>query len=716
MLTSHQQEVIERLANDLRSIAVDVRSPPPAFARSATFEGVAVDAKSVAVDGINGKRPLSHVIARIVTDLFSIHTRFDTFAADTTATQHAIKDEAARIAASCDDSIKSLSGTVQEHIREKEEVQRTQIQALERDLRAAQGQLDSCVLGLDEARAERESLRSSFERTVMDQDADLRKMIKELQQEQAAVRELLSRSLSVMDQRSDDLESRVAMVDAAHKQAAIGLFRQRVTGDLRRWYFRQFRRIVEFSRKRRQKRHLCDTLIQRFARWRERNAYWALQEYARLRHKQRTQLRIEEARRRHVKALLLTMDGARRRNVFRQWRLWFMGKISLRKERASGLLKAASILQQTVRKCSLGFWFSLLALNRRQKREGRLRARRSECVQMLTQKGSRMRAFHKLKRWRKLRQHHKRKLQSVQQLFADSTVVLRRTYFGTLLRWRAMLVKKRRMRGIASHLLSGTESLRKRFWYMKWKEARQADVQRKIRVRLAGLLETRLPKQIRKEYFARLADYRLARRGWQREARRKLNVAERLGAKANQYSARYYFCRWRDRAQRIVLCRVAGKVEVLQVRTDTMWTQLEYSQRTVGNTNTCVQRLVDRLVVVDDSLDRLDKNKASRRELQAFVDNTALIEAPEHLRPPPTLPLHPVQIASVAQDDLDPKRIPALTVSGWSGLDGVCAPPGPPPMRDASGRWDRSMVSKGGDPLSLSPVRPERGAHKSTLR
>ena len=305
------------------------------------------------------------------------------------------------------------------------------------------------------------------------------------------------------------------------------------------------------------------------------------------------------------------------------------------RERQSQCIQA---LMGMVRTGQLRYGYLQLARFRKHRREQALRL---EMARALRVNANQQRKQWVWDLWVQHRRQHLRRQQGREQAGVFQAAIAQHVYtvyFAKLAEWRRVRDQKRQVYAqLALIQQQGVEG-RKAHWFAHWRRAAEAEIdgrrqqaERESKRRVALQFCRSIPNNLRLDYFrkwTRAAEERREAARRHREERRAEAARQAedmsLRKRADRELTRRSYAAWtaflgarvRLRAERVSRESIGG----VAARTESLWAQLELHQRTVSNTNSCVQRLVDKLMQVDESIDTLDKDKASRRELQTLVE------------------------------------------------------------------------------------------------
>eukprot|EP01060_Flectonema_neradi_P029466 TRINITY_DN4083_c2_g1_i1.p1 TRINITY_DN4083_c2_g1~~TRINITY_DN4083_c2_g1_i1.p1 ORF type:complete len:715 (+),score=158.50 TRINITY_DN4083_c2_g1_i1:42-2147(+) len=242
--------------------------------------------------------------------------------------------------------------------------------------------------------------------------------------------------------------------------------------------------------------------------------------------------------------------------------------------------------------------------------------------------GIRRFAFGKLFRFMELRRAIKRKGGIADNLLILTNRGMRKYCFSTL---RAFAAKRKARRGLVDSLAvlnNGalrSKYIRKLRLFTKWRRNR-----RRQRTAVAAL-ELLSENTIRKSYFECLTDF-VRRRRREADDRKKKHLkaklADQLGGKTAKKCAKRCFDKLKNYARLKNKSKDKKMMEKIMAyldsdsqyddivkRCDTLGTQVDVGLKTLTNTNSVLNKLVDRLISVDEQLDHLDKDKVSRKEI-----------------------------------------------------------------------------------------------------
>ena len=207
------------------------------------------------------------------------------------------------------------------------------------------------------------------------------------------------------------------------------------------------------------------------------------------------------------------------------------------------------------------------------------------------------------------------------------STAIRRAYFAKLMKNKENGDQKKQLTTALAALRLHSDKGRKLAFYEVWKQAAEREMQRREKLRLAETIGRSIPHSMKQYYYTKWQEA-LAAHNKEKHRKQLLAAkkAEDMGfrKRIERELLKYTFGVWlafrnRNVSSRSTLAASAHMDNIAQ-KTDSLWQQLEIHQKTVSNTNSCVQRLVDKLLLVDDSLDKLDKSKVNRKEMRSLVE------------------------------------------------------------------------------------------------
>ena len=215
----------------------------------------------------------------------------------------------------------------------------------------------------------------------------------------------------------------------------------------------------------------------------------------------------------------------------------------------------------------------------------------------ISMKSLMVRYFNKILGKRNLAVQLRKKGELCDQLGKMCLGSLRQRYYGKLYAFLMWTRHNRKRRQQAADLNAKHEERIRRTFLHKWAH-HAACIRRHLeRVAVSRALNTKNEQVVRREYYHLLFRYQTVRE----KARDRHELENRFAE--------------------------AGR------KTDNLGTQIDVGLKTLSNTNSVLNKLVDRLITVDDQLGSLEKEKVSRRELSFITDPG---RHPEIERPPPS--------------------------------------------------------------------------------
>ncbi|KAJ9442161.1 hypothetical protein DIPPA_17038 [Diplonema papillatum] len=337
---------------------------------------------------------------------------------------------------------------------------------------------------------------------------------------------------------------------------------------------------------------------------------------------------------RHFRALCTSTAKGSLLLRFSDWMRWRARLIAERQKLRERQQQVVKVCMQLVSHGTLRYWFAILAKNRVHKREKRVRDHLAQAFAKQTTESRKQSVFDT---WKTYLQRHKVQLQkkALTTTFLSSTCNgLRQVYFDKLSGFLKHRRNMKKSNALMTTLRMLTQQGSKGEIFQRWKAValRQRELAKKAAV--AAAIANRMPDVCRRTYYAKWRVFAGGRKTTRArvllDRSRRLELAMTARQKERKLLKACYRL-WSEFQQKRSVERqgasTAENFSNLQQKTEALWYQLELHQKTVSNTNTCVQRLVDKIITVEDSVDRLDKTKASRRELQAYID-TNVVTAP----------------------------------------------------------------------------------------
>eukprot|EP01065_Artemidia_motanka_P015430 TRINITY_DN19252_c0_g1_i1.p1 TRINITY_DN19252_c0_g1~~TRINITY_DN19252_c0_g1_i1.p1 ORF type:complete len:645 (+),score=206.64 TRINITY_DN19252_c0_g1_i1:73-2007(+) len=277
------------------------------------------------------------------------------------------------------------------------------------------------------------------------------------------------------------------------------------------------------------------------------------------------------------------------------------------------------VLRYTLRQLLPRYWMRLLLYSSKRAR-AKLRHRRALRRVQQTTRQERLRVC-----WRALADHRTRRRarraevragqrSSVDRMALESYRIVLLRYYGKLARLeRRGRARRQRVTLSQALLVSSGRLLCRRYWstWSRWLGAIQA-WQRRQRVRrdIAAQLSERTARGILTEWMTRLRRFAAERRALRDQEAIVARVTEMaLQSEQSTTEAMLELKRETD-----------TRVSELRSRHDVLGSQVDIGLGSLSNTNHVLNRIVDRLLVVDEHLDTLHKDKVGRAELAALTD------------------------------------------------------------------------------------------------
>eukprot|EP01064_Diplonema_japonicum_P008501 TRINITY_DN15966_c0_g1_i1.p1 TRINITY_DN15966_c0_g1~~TRINITY_DN15966_c0_g1_i1.p1 ORF type:complete len:746 (+),score=195.09 TRINITY_DN15966_c0_g1_i1:37-2274(+) len=238
-------------------------------------------------------------------------------------------------------------------------------------------------------------------------------------------------------------------------------------------------------------------------------------------------------------------------------------------------------------------------------------------------------------------EHMKKNVQKANMLEEISVQSLMKRYFNKLAGKRNIRVQFNKKAELCHSLgKMCLDTISKRYFdklsvFLMWRK-----YQRK-RYSMAVELEAKSDKLVLRRYITEMADgVAASRRMLERTA-----ISRALATKNAQVLRRDFFMllsRYRvQRREQRDKDEQDNRIGEVVRKTDNLGTQIDVGLKTLSNTNSVLNKLVDRLISVDQQIDGLEKEKVSRREL-SFITDPA--------RHPSLLDEQPSQQRMISQD------------------------------------------------------------------
>eukprot|EP01064_Diplonema_japonicum_P039291 TRINITY_DN9811_c0_g1_i1.p1 TRINITY_DN9811_c0_g1~~TRINITY_DN9811_c0_g1_i1.p1 ORF type:complete len:634 (+),score=127.55 TRINITY_DN9811_c0_g1_i1:35-1936(+) len=474
----------------------------------------------------------------------------------------------------------------------------------------------------DEINKQMEKLK---EETLAYTDALHEQQITALQAHRATIQSVLERQtechseLQEATSRSFDLFStKMDNLRMHHRHAVSCGLMGALHTNLRKIYFLKLMKNLEQRKHEQKKSNLLERLGYRTDIQRMRTAYAVLQTHARVE-------RMRAVRIRHLRVLCNSTSKGTQRDRYRAWAAFAKVKAEKRRRKTEVNNNVVKSCMQLIATGRMRYWFSLLNKNLKYGRERRMRHEMARAMSMNTKQGQKQVVWDHWVTY--LRNFQKRTKQSKvsNKFLLVVTRSVRQVYYD---KWSQFRIRSRTKKMLKQKLLQlnnineqGLKAKTYQTWMKKALTARKKTEQKK----LAEIMLRIGPQNLKKEYYAKWKTVVVRMR--ESKEKDKIYKANRLAALASnrlkqQEALLYFYNTWvswtRGKKEETAKEEAANKLLDLHQKTEAMWFQMELHQKTVSNTNSCVQRLVDKFMTVDDSIDRLDKVKVSRRELQGL--------------------------------------------------------------------------------------------------
>ena len=245
-------------------------------------------------------------------------------------------------------------------------------------------------------------------------------------------------------------------------------------------------------------------------------------------------------------------------------------------------------------------------------------------------------------------------------------------YWGKMIRFLKLIEEEREELVKVAKMIEeiGRKNILERY-LKKLMGKRNIRVQMKKKAEICEIRDQQFQRALLGSYFAKLSAYKQ----WEQHKRRQIKQSEDLRDRSFAIIRRKYMSKWarviamirrgleREAISRALLTKNAQLVRrdfyatlyryrelrrsvrdkeeqdlrtaELHRRNDNLGTQIDVGLKTLSNTNSVLNKLVDRLIAVDQQLDTLEKDKVSRRELSFITDPG---RHPEIEEPPPPSP------------------------------------------------------------------------------
>ena len=273
-------------------------------------------------------------------------------------------------------------------------------------------------------------------------------------------------------------------------------------------------------------------------------------------------------------------------------------------KKADRYYKAIRCLNYTRSKHLLARYFGKLAQylkdeDQRREENFKINLKKAEMTEEISVNALMTRYFNKLLGKRNLRVELKKKGELCHRMGGICLTTLRNRYFERLSAFMLWRKYKRKRVQLSIDLCRKNEDALRRTHLELWTQHAAYARRQLERIAVSRALATKNDQLVRREHYHALARY------------------QKLTAQA------------RDAHE------LENRFSEAQRKTDNLGTQIDVGLKTLSNTNSVLNKLVDRLISVDQQLGTLDKEKVGRREL-GFITDPA--KHPELLDQPPSPP------------------------------------------------------------------------------
>eukprot|EP01059_Diplonema_ambulator_P000992 TRINITY_DN10763_c1_g1_i1.p1 TRINITY_DN10763_c1_g1~~TRINITY_DN10763_c1_g1_i1.p1 ORF type:complete len:678 (+),score=122.76 TRINITY_DN10763_c1_g1_i1:169-2034(+) len=289
-------------------------------------------------------------------------------------------------------------------------------------------------------------------------------------------------------------------------------------------------------------------------------------------------------------------------------------KKALRRERAVKYLQRSTsdgLRRVYHRKCLN--WLIEAKNGKAKPARGKTGAGAAENLLLTTNKGVRSRCWRK---WKAFTKTKRTKRHAVDALAGVNKKVLMMKYFTKLAAfWKARAVRKTKLTAVDALALLNSKVLMAKYYRKLHRFAKAIGKLRRRRMlqnKLVGELFGKSVKTLARRAFKKLENYA---RSKARE--REKEVLGKISGLVEQ-----------------VRNGDGEKYEEIVKKCEALGTQVDVGLKTLTNTNSVLNKLVDRLISVDEQLDHLDRDKVSRKELGNIGNHTPLSDTAK-TRPPP---------------------------------------------------------------------------------
>ena len=390
---------------------------------------------------------------------------------------------------------------------------------------------------------------------------------------------------------------------------------------LRKDYFKKLFRNRLIKKSENRKINLCYRLGFNTDKIVLKSSFLNLMKYSQIKKRSRIKTR-------HLRAMYNSTTKGAIALRYRSWIEFYKKKCCQKKEKQTSYQRAVKAFMMTLREGSLRYWyrcwdiFYKTAIVRKQKKN------LMQALSLGTTQSHKQSIWDK---WQRYLQSHKRRLsqRDLSRAFQAATAKgIIQAYYDKLSSFLRTQRHKKKVKLTMTTLKRITENGLKEGYWGLWQKKVLIEKKKKNQVHLMSLLARSSPLNMKEVYYKK----------WIAAVQHHKNTK---GSRLNQHSKKLEGLT-RDRLQKKELMSstfkkliafaknsmstrdaqaTAENMNAIHQKTEALWAQLELHQKTVANTNSCVHRLVDKLISIDDVIDRIDKTKVNRRELRAYVDS-----------------------------------------------------------------------------------------------
>eukprot|EP00755_Sulcionema_specki_P039321 Sspe_Gene.112613::Locus_95686_Transcript_1_1_Confidence_1.000_Length_1833::g.112613::m.112613 len=198
--------------------------------------------------------------------------------------------------------------------------------------------------------------------------------------------------------------------------------------------------------------------------------------------------------------------------------------------------------------------------------------------------------------------------------------LLRRYLIRLVSYHRARTAQRKRWKAVAAHADQASRAVLQRYWT---KLKRYRDRQRGMRKRcqITAALGARQQQAVKAEYWRKWVTYQ---RAWSQLLKRH-KACKLLQYRSELAVVRSAMSKWRRfvdlRHHARERAEYLARIHDVSHRCETLGTQVDVGLKTLTNTNSVLNKLVDRFITIDEQLESLEREKVGRQELGGLADS-----------------------------------------------------------------------------------------------